>query len=61
VAPPADVRAADEDRERVAAALRIHCETGRLTIVVGPRQTEPQGGSVAQDDVADEPRQVYSA
>jgi Domain of unknown function (DUF1707) len=32
VAPPADIRAADEDRERVATALRTHCETGRLTI-----------------------------
>jgi Domain of unknown function (DUF1707) len=32
VAPPADIRAADEDRERVATALRTHCEAGRLTI-----------------------------
>jgi hypothetical protein len=32
VAPPADIRAADEDRERVATALRGHCEAGRLTI-----------------------------
>ncbi len=32
VAPPADIRAADQDRERVAAALRSHCEAGRLTI-----------------------------
>jgi hypothetical protein len=32
VAPPAEIRAADEDRERVAAALRSHCEAGRLTI-----------------------------
>jgi DUF1707 SHOCT-like domain len=32
VAPPADIRAADEDRERVATALRSHCEAGRLTI-----------------------------
>jgi hypothetical protein len=32
VAPPRDIRAADEDRERVATALRSHCEAGRLTI-----------------------------
>jgi hypothetical protein len=32
VAPPADIRAADEDRERVATTLRTHCEAGRLTI-----------------------------
>jgi DUF1707 SHOCT-like domain len=32
VAPPADIRAADEDRERVATALRTHCEAGRLSI-----------------------------
>jgi uncharacterized protein DUF1707 len=32
VASPADIRAADEDRERVASALRTHCEAGRLTI-----------------------------
>jgi hypothetical protein len=32
VAPPADIRAADQDRERAAAALRTHCGAGRLTV-----------------------------
>jgi hypothetical protein len=39
---PADgaVRASDEDRERVVAALKEHCATGRLTIEELPERVE---------------------
>jgi hypothetical protein len=49
--------------EAQVTALRRECVEERLDVglILGPRRAQPQGGAIAQDDVADDGRPAGGA